>query len=147
MVKLLLSLTKPKALLILLVLAVGVAGANWYLYSTTQRELSAIKDDPRKAVQQETSELIAKVGFLVALPEGEEATVATVTDKERLKDQPFFSKAQNGDKVLIYTKAKKAYLYSVSMNKVLEVAPVNIGNTAQGEVAGEKATPTPLSKK
>ncbi len=137
MVKLLLSLTKTKALLVLLVVAVGIAGVNFYLLNSTQKELADLKKNPQAAAQQETKGLVAKVGLLVALPEGEQPTVATVTDKERLKDQPFFAKAQNGDKVLIFTKAKKAYLYSVSMNKILEVAPVNIGNTTP-QVAGSK---------
>ena len=146
--KLFLSLSKnPKALLVLLVLAVVVAGVSWSQYQATQKELTDLKKNPQAAAQQETKELGAKVGQLVALPEGEQPTVATVTDRERLKDQPFFAKAQNGDKVLIFTKAKKAYLYSVSMNKILEVAPVNIGNTNPGQVAGDRATPTPAPKK
>lgn len=146
--KLFLSFTKsPKALLVLLVIAVAVAGVSWSQYQATQKELADLKKNPQAAAQQETKDLVVRVGQLVALPEGEQPTVATVTDKERLKDQPFFAKAQNGDKVLIFTKAKKAYLYSVSLNKILEVAPVNIGNTAPAQVAGEKTTSTPAPKK
>lgn len=83
--------------------------------------------------------------------EGEEPTIATITDREKLKDQAFFARAENGDKVLIYAQAKKAFLYSVKTGKVLEIAPVNIGQNppAGGQVAGKaaeeekKATPTP----
>lgn len=69
--------------------------------------------------------LVAKIGTLIELPAGEEPTIATVTDKTKLTDQPFFASAQNGDVVLIYTHAKKAYLYRPGSNKILDVAPVN----------------------
>lgn len=71
-------------------------------------------------------ELVEKVGKLVALPSGEEPTVATVTEREKLAGQPFFASAENGDKVLIYTKARKAILYDPDTNRVLEIAPLNI---------------------
>ena len=33
---------------------------------------------------------------------------------------------KNGDKVLIYSQAGKAYLYDPVINKLLEVAPINL---------------------
>lgn len=77
--------------------------------------------------KSEVGSLVEKVGNLVALPEGEEPVVATVTEKEKLAGQAFFDKASNGDKVLIYTRSKKAYLYDPDSNKVLEIAPVSFG--------------------
>ncbi|MGI9118277.1 MAG: hypothetical protein ACR2IQ_01895, partial [Minisyncoccia bacterium] len=53
------------------------------------------------------------------------------SDPEALKDQPFFAKAVKGDKVLIYAQAKKAFLYSTTMNKILDVAPLNIGSSTK----------------
>lgn len=107
--------------------ALLVAG---YFYN----ELRVLKQDPQAVAAQEAADLVVKVGKLVVLPEGETPTVATVSDPEALKDQPFFSKAQAGDKVLIYAEAKRAILYSVTMNKVIDVAPLNIG-------AADKVTP------
>ena len=138
-------LTKPVTLVVTLALSIVAAGGSYYMYQNSQQELAKVKSDPRSMVQEESKALIAKVGALVVLPDGEEPTIATITDIEKLKEQPFFAKAQNGDKVLIYTQTKKAYLYSASMNKVLEIAPVNIGNQ-QSEVAGastEEKKPTP----
>lgn len=135
-------LMKPLTIIIALVLSLGLAGASYYLYQNSQQELAKIKNDPRSVAQEEAKALIAKIGGLIALPAGEDPTVATITDKEKLKDQPFFAKAENGDKVLIYTSAKKAYLYRESINKVIDVAPINIG-TNSNQVAGEPTSPTP----
>jgi hypothetical protein len=77
--------------------------------------------------QKETQDLVEKVGKLIMLPQDEEPTVATVSDVDKLKDQPFFAKASNGDKVLLYSTAQKAYLYDPEANKILEVAPINFG--------------------
>lgn len=81
-----------------------------------------------EAVQLEINTLIERVGKLIVLPQGEEPTVATVSDPEKLKDQVFFANAKVGDKVLIYTKARKAYLYDPEGDILLEVAPI----TAEG---------------
>jgi len=64
------------------------------------------------------------VGRIIVLPNDEEPTVATVTDPEKLRDQVFFANAKAGDKVLIYTKARKAYLYDPIAGKLVEVAPI-----------------------
>lgn len=85
-------------------------------------------------LQKEQETLIAKVGQLIALPD-EEPTVATVNDKSQLSGQAFFSNAEEGDKVLIYTNATKVVLYRPSENRVVEVGTVNIQNETT-EVAG-----------
>ncbi len=76
------------------------------------------------AAEQEVADVIAAIGKHILLPEGEEPTVATVSDPEKLKDQLFFKHAEMGDKVLIYTKAKMAYLYDPDRDILLEVAPI-----------------------
>ena len=107
-------------LIILLVIAVS-GGVYFYQKANT---------DPNKVAQKELQEVVAKVGKIMVLP-NETPTLATVSDPEKLKDQAFFKNAQKGDKVLIYTLAKKAILYDPSMNKIVEVAPVNIGGQTQ----------------
>lgn len=123
-----------KSTIIFIILALtglSAGGYFFYQYQKTQAELQTIKTDPttvQKAAQEEVKRLIAEVGKLIELPTGEEPTVATITDLEKLKDQPFFQKAKNGDKVLIYTNAKKAILYDPLSKKILDIAPVNIGS-------------------
>jgi hypothetical protein len=65
------------------------------------------------------------------LPTEELPIVATVADPEKLKGQAFFVNATKGDKVLIYNTAKKAILYSPTENKIVDVAPLSIGQNPQ----------------
>jgi hypothetical protein len=106
---------------IIAIIAIGLAG---YFYM----QIRDLKKDPNIAAQKEVESLVSKVSKLVLLPTDETPTVATVSDPEALKDQAFFANAVKGDKVLIYAQAKKAILYSVTMNKIIDVAPLNIGN-------------------
>lgn len=69
-------------------------------------------------------ELIEKIGRHIVLPEGEVPTVAAVTDPAQLAGQAFFEKAKEGDIVLLYTLARKAYLYDPREDKLVEVAPI-----------------------
>jgi hypothetical protein len=60
-----------------------------------------------------------------------------------VKGQAFFIEAKNGDKLLIYQKANEVLLYSVTLNKILAIAPLNIG----GPAPAPAATTTPATKK
>lgn len=127
------SFTTP--IIVLAILILVLAGTTYYFYL----QFKGLKQDPQKIAREETKALINKVSKLIVLPEGEEPTIATVSDPEKLKDQPFFAKAKKGDKVLIYTNARKAILYDPQNNRIVEVAPVNIGGTQS------QAQPTPTS--
>lgn len=130
------SMVKQKFIKIVIpVIALVAIGLCVYFYS----QIRILKQNPTVAAQKETTDIIAKVSKLVVLPTGETPTIATVSDPEALKDQPFFANAIKGDKVLIYAQAKKAFLYSVSLNKILDVAPLNIGSSTKS------TTPTPAS--
>jgi len=111
-----------------------------YLYSQYQKTKSLL-NNPQQATKEQISNLVKKVGALIELP-NEEPTVATVTNKNALKNQAFFAKAENGDKVLIYTQAKKAILYRPSINKIIEVQPVNIGPTQGTTTPSAQIKPT-----
>ncbi len=116
-------------LIILIIIVAAVAGSA-YLYDTNQKaqtELEKLKKDPNSIQREENKILLENVDNIVDLPKGEEPTIATVTDESKLSSQPFFANAKKGDKVLIYTGAKKAILYRPSTKKVIEIAPVRIG--------------------
>lgn len=117
----------------LVVLVVAVSAVAFYFY----KKSLDLERNPQKVTQNEIKKLVAQVSRLMILPENETPTLATVADPAKLKDQIFFAKATKGDKVLIYTNAKKAILYNPETNKIVEVAPINIGPLA---------TPAPIPK-
>lgn len=73
---------------------------------------------------KEIKQLISKINQIYLSPEGEIPTVATVTDPEVLKEKLFFTLAQKGDKVFIYSHFGKAVLYRPSINKIVEIVSV-----------------------
>ncbi len=109
---------------VILILAAAYFSYTWF--RTTQDPLSNADLSP----QEQLSILKGRVGKLLTLPSDEDPTLATVSDKTKLKDQPFFAQAENGDRVLIYTKNDKAILYRSSINKVINVASLNLKNEA-----------------
>ncbi|MFA6251923.1 MAG: LytR C-terminal domain-containing protein [Candidatus Paceibacterota bacterium] len=113
---------KKLLLCILILCAIVGIGFGAYYY----REYQSLKANPNLEAEKEVKSLTSIIGKFMELPADETPTIATVLDKEKLKDQPFFSKAENGDKLLAYTKAMKAILYRPSTNKVIEVAPIYI---------------------
>lgn len=128
--------------LIIIVILVGAIGASIYFYLQYQRSQKLLQN-PTLVAAEETKSLIEKVGNLIQLPKGEQPTLATVSDKNKLADQPFFANSQNGDKVLIYTNAKKAILYRPSINKIIEVAPINNTVVNQSPSPAVSGTPAP----
>lgn len=112
-------------LMVMGVLVLGLAVTSGVLY----KQVKTLKVDPQKVSEEENKKVLEAVGKLVLLPEGEAPTIATVTDPEKLKsEQAFFAKSAVGDKVLIYTGALKAIMYRPSDNKIVEIAPLIIGN-------------------
>ncbi|TSC89039.1 MAG: Uncharacterized protein G01um10143_420 [Parcubacteria group bacterium Gr01-1014_3] len=111
-----------KSTILIAALLVVLTGTTYYFYSQYQRFR------PNKSARQESADLIAAVGRLIVLPVGEEPTIATVSNPDRLRDQVFFANAQAGDKVLIYAIAQKAILYDPDEDKIVEVAPLSIGS-------------------
>lgn len=113
-------------------IGLGALGVYWGVKQ--KPEWFGIKNESisQPEAQKEIESLTTEVGKLIELPQGEVPTLATVSDIEKVKDQQFFARAQNGDKVLVYQAARKAYLYRPGENKIIEVGVVGISQTVSG---------------
>ena len=120
---------------VVLAILVLLSATTFYFY----RQWRQTKTNPQEVAQDALSEIVAEVGKLIELPTGETPTMATVTSVEKLKDQPFFAKAQNGDKALIYSQAGKAILYRPASHKIIEVISL-VGN---GQLSDNPLPPAP----
>lgn len=105
--------------LLLVVLVIILALTSTYFYKKSK----STKAD--QISQVEIKSLVQKVGRLAVVPTDETPTIATVSDPEALKNQAFFVDAKKGYKVLIYSNAKKAFLYDPSADKIVNIAPLN----------------------
>jgi len=140
--KILENLKGNKSLLIIIVVIVlAVAILPSYYFYSQYRKTQSLLSNPGATTSAEAKRLVDEVGKLIVLPTNEQPTVATVSDVTKLADQAFFANAKNGDKVLIYTQAKKAILFRESINKIVEVAPVNLGSSAAAPAAPINANP------
>ena len=139
-----------KKLFLPAVLIVALLGAygTYYFYKQYQETRKLIKN-PIEIGRAEDKQIISDVGKLLVLPKDETPTIVTVVDKSKLKNQKFFDKSENGDKVLIFLKTRKAILYRPSSNKIVDVAGVTIEknkNEATSSASQEKTTVTPTKE-
>lgn len=123
--------TKP-VLIISAILLVIAGGLAVFFY----KQYTDLKNSPDVVAKENTARLLSKVGKLYALPKDEDPTVAEVSDKSKVKDQPFFKNVENGDHVLVYPKSRIAILYRESQNQIINVGPVAIDST-QGQTQGQ----------
>ena len=87
----------------------------------------------------ETKDIVARVRKHMVLPD-EEPLVNTVTDAEKVRGEPFYAKAQNGDKVIVFS--NRAILYSPTQDKIVEVGFIRMLSPtplAGGDVATASA--------
>jgi hypothetical protein len=132
-----------------IILLVGLAAGAGFLFvknrdldkkfNDVNKQYEALKNNPQAVQAAEAERHIQDVGRLYDLPKDEKPSVATVSDKEKLKDQPFFAKAENGDITLIYSNAKLAILYRPSTKQIINVSSVTIQNDQQTPAAQNPA--------
>ncbi len=66
--------------------------------------------------------IVKKIATVLDLPTDEQPSLVEVTDKSKVQDNLFFTKALNGDQVLIYKTTGIAVLYRPSTGKVINYA-------------------------
>ena len=129
---------KPGLILALILVLVAIAGWSSFSYYRTKRELAKLStlEGQQQLAQQEIDTVLTALKKRMILPETEQPTLATVTDVEALKkDQPFFEKAQNGDKVIVYVGDKKAIIYRPSDDLIVNVGFIAV-NDDNSQIAG-----------
>jgi hypothetical protein len=82
----------------------------------------------------EDDQAVKDLGERIVVPE-EIPTVVTVSEKEKLGSQAFFQYAENGDKVIMYMKAGKAYLFRPSKRQIIDMAPIILEGKTPSEPA------------
>ncbi len=120
---------RQQLLPVLIVLSLVVVGASGYFFYNNTTQSAKGVSTGQTMDKNELKKLTDEVAKIMILPQGEDPNVATVTDIDKLKDQPFFVDGKNGDQVLIYANAKKVILYDPSSKKIVNVAPLTVGNT------------------
>jgi hypothetical protein len=115
---------------LLIILFLALAGGLVYvgkLYLDAQQQLKSVKlnvtPDVAKMTTEEIDKLLRDVGKHLALP-NERPQILTIANVDQLKiSQPFFESAQNGDKLLVYT--RRVIIYRPSVDKVIDLATIN----------------------
>lgn len=106
---------------LLVIVLIGFALFMLVQYREATRKLQSPSP---AAVTQQANDVIDKVSKLVVVPANETPTVVNVSNVEKLKDQAFFAKAKDGDKVVVYAKQKQAILYRPSTNQIVNISTV-----------------------
>jgi len=127
---------KPIWIVLFAVVLLASIGVGVYYFVQYRR----VVQNPDLVSKQELTSILEKVNKLMDLPQDETPTLATVLNKDNLKDQDFFKKAENGDKVLVYTNNKKAILYRPNTNKIIEVMPVYNDEAEKAAATGAIST-------
>ena len=129
---------------ILTLIIAGASGASFYFYTQW-------KDLQHQAlvapVSDEVKTMVARVGAHMILPEEEEPTVATVSGSEKLKEQGFFDTAKKGDKILVYTGAKRAILYDPIADRIIDIVSLSFTAPAPAPAVPPPSTTSTKSKK
>ncbi|MCK5460123.1 LytR C-terminal domain-containing protein [Candidatus Parcubacteria bacterium] len=115
---------KNKAVFLVFLILIGAC--VWLLinYKNAQKQINYLSELTVEEIsKKERDELLGKVRKLIILPEDKQPAISTIQDIGKLAEaQPFFEKAQNGDRVIIYE--DRAIIYSPSKNVLINVGPV-----------------------
>lgn len=89
--------------------------------------------DTQKIEAMQHDAILATIRTVMELP-SEKPSIVTITDREKLQNQTFFQKAENGDKIIIYEDAKRVILYRPKTKKIVDVAPLVFNAPTQSEI-------------
>lgn len=110
-----------KTIMKIVVLVIVITLASGYaVHSHSRNKLTAAV-----GVSAEEQKLLTReIEKFFLLPKGEMPTIATVTDKSKLKGAFVFKDAENGDKLLTYKDAKRLILYRPTKQLIITIASI-----------------------
>ena len=123
---------------------VGSLATAGYFY----RQYRLIVNNTQRAEEIQNQQILSTIKKVMDLPT-EKPSIVTITDREKLQDQVFFQKAQNGDKIIVYEAARRIILYRPSTARIIDVAPLVYNNSptnqsnAASVVQTENLLPSP----
>lgn len=126
--------------IIIILIIVAFAGAGVYGYkmlNDSKKETARLKQEntklanPQESAKLQIERIKNDVAKLIDVPQDENPEISNVDDISKLPKVAFYTKAQNGDKVLFYAKAKKAILYRPSSNKIIEATIIGGANKSE----------------
>lgn len=118
--------TKLSVLSLLLLILLFLVGTLGYLYYQANQKLHHLSttQGQQEVAEKEVRDVTDKLGKLTILPQ-ENPVVATILDAEYLATQSaFYHDAKNGDKLVVYPQAQKAYIYSPAQNIIVNAGPL-----------------------
>ncbi len=135
---------RGKILPILLLVSAGICVFAFYSYWSVSKKTDKIAENLQLNGQNvnNPSVLIEKVSRLILLPKDETPSVATINNVVQLqKSWSFYENARNGDVLLIYFQAKKAYIYDPVENIIVNMGSVDVAVATVRSASSTTSTP------
>lgn len=111
---------KNKKIIIGVVAVLVLISGGYYLGSSKQTANNA-----DAVIAKEATDLVSRVGLIMELP-AEVPAVATIIDEGKIRNEPFFVGAKNGDKILVFVQAQKLIIYRPSTNKIINSTTLSL---------------------
>jgi len=122
--------------IVLVLLGASVAGSIFLYnkYTETQQKVEKLStvQGQQELNKTQVQQLLSKMRTHILLPKDEDPVVATISDIKLLNSNPFYADAKNGDNVVVYAKAKKAFIYSSDKDMIINVGAFEIDNQNTG---------------
>lgn len=133
-------------------LLIAIVGGGYLGYQKFLVKNETEKTNESKSPDDEKKSILDTLAKFIELP-SDEPVIMTISDIEKLKDNPFFANAKNEDKVIVFKDSKRAMLFRPSTNKLVEMQTVSLDESPtttetksddKGKVAGASDKITPL---
>lgn len=134
------KLLKGFAVILLLAALTGAFLYTFQLYRESQKKITELSSRLEQGRQgSDDAGTVEKVGKHILLPD-EQPKVVVVQNAETLKkEQPFFSRAKDGDILLVYS--TRVILYNPEIDKIIEIAQIRPDAASPG-IFSQSPTPS-----